>query len=253
MQRIIYVLISYLSLIFTLPVFSSYSHSPLSYEQGVNALAEIHAQLNLLYGSLLDEYPEQLMAVRFIPPNAHVLELGGNIGRNSCVIAKILDNSMNLVTLESSPNIAKQLIENRDRNGLNFFVEAAALSKVSLIQNEWLTIPGTVCPEGYFPVKTISFKEIQKKYAIEFDVLVADCEGALYQILKNDESFLKNIKLILVENDYPYDPRVNKYKFTKKVFERNGYQLIYNEPGPPGACVIFPHTGDIFYQVWAKI
>jgi FkbM family methyltransferase len=252
MQRLVYFLISYLPLMIAFPLLSAYSHSPLSYEQGVAALAEIHSQLNLLYGSFLEEYPEQLMAVRFIPSNAHVLELGGNVGRNSCVIAKILDNSMNLVTLESSPSIAKQLVENRDWNGLAFFVEAAALSKVPLIQNAWITVPGSVCPKGYFPVKTISFEELQKKYDIEFDVLVADCEGALYQILKDDESLLQNIKLILVENDYHNDPKGNQYKFTKEVFKRNGYKLIYSEPGAPSAVVLFPYTINLFYQVWAK-
>jgi FkbM family methyltransferase len=231
---------------------SPYTYSPLSRNKGVSALTKIHSQLDLLHGSLLEEYPEQLMAVRFIPSNARVLELGGNIGRNSCVIAKLLDHSRNLVTLESSPKIANQLINNRDRNELNFFVEPSALSRVPLFQNGWNTITGDTCPEGYFPVAMISFENLKKKYAIEFDVLVADCEGALYQILQDDQFILQNINLILIENDYANDPKGVQYHFTKQVFERNGFKLIYSEAGPSSAATLFPYTLKLFYQVWAK-
>lgn len=235
---------------FSLP---SSSFASFSSTEGATALQNIHNELWLMHGSFAQEYPEQLMAVRFIPPNANVLELGGNIGRNSCVIAKILHDSMNLVTLESSPIIAKQLQENRDLNNLYFFIEAAAISHVPLIQHGWNTTPSTDCPSGYFSVETTTLDELQKKYAILFNVLVADCEGALYQILKDDPTFLTNIELILVENDYHNDPDGMHYQFTKKIFEQNGLQLIYTEPGPEWARHLFPATIDQFYQVWAKI
>jgi FkbM family methyltransferase len=250
MKKNVCIITSYLLLIFNSPLFS---YSPLPHDQGVKALSKIQSQLRLAYGSFLEEYPEQLMAVRFIPSNAHVLELGGNIGRNSCVIAKLLDNSDNLVTLESSPSIARQLMGNRLRNRLKFFIEPSALSKVPLFQSGWNTISTNTCPEGYFPVNTISFENLQKKYNIEFDVLVADCEGAMYQILQDDESILQNINLILIENDYPNDPNGTQYQFTKAIFERNGFELIYSEPGPSYASDFFPYTISIFYQVWKKI
>lgn len=226
--------------------------TPLSYEDGVAVLTSLHSQLRLQHGTFSDEYPEQLMAIRFIPTDARVLELGGNIGRNSCIIGKILDDSTNLVTFESSPIIAKQLRENRDLNNLHFFIENGAISKVPLIQNGWNTKPSDECPPGYFPVKIMSFDELQAKYSIEFNVLVADCEGALYQILKDEPGLLENIQLILVENDYHNDPFGTQYQFTKEMFEKNGFQLIYSEPGPRWATPLFPSTIDIFYQVWSK-
>ncbi len=50
-----------------------------------------------------DEYPEQFLTVRFIKPDHCVIEIGGNIGRNSCVISKFLNNSNNLLVIESDP------------------------------------------------------------------------------------------------------------------------------------------------------
>jgi FkbM family methyltransferase len=85
---------------------------------------------------LREEFPEQKMAVKYLKGDEKVLEIGGNIGRNSCVIGRILNHS-DFVTLECDSTIAKQLIENRDLNGLTFHVEIAALSKRPLIQKEW--------------------------------------------------------------------------------------------------------------------
>ena len=62
-----------------------------------------------------------------------VLEIGGNIGRNTLVIASIL-NSSNLVTLECNLESCNQLNENKNLNKFSFFIENSALSAKKLIQ-----------------------------------------------------------------------------------------------------------------------
>jgi hypothetical protein len=64
-------------------------------------LANIHSRYRLNYGSFQHEYPEQLMAATYLTGNEKVLEIGANIGRNSIVIAHILQqsNNNNFVTL----------------------------------------------------------------------------------------------------------------------------------------------------------
>ncbi len=171
-------------------------------EDGITKLQRIHSKLELLHGSILDEYPEQLMTATFLPPDAKVLELGGNVGRNSCVIASILQDSRNLVTIEPGKIWADQIKENRDHNSLSFHVEAAAVSKTPLVQQGWVTIPSAEDLPGYHRVDTITFTELEEKYSIVFDTLIADCEGALYYILRDDPQILTNIKLVIVENDY---------------------------------------------------
>jgi len=48
----------------------------------------------------------------YIKPNDCVLEIGGNIGRNSCVIGKLLSDSRNLLVVESDPESVYKLEEN---------------------------------------------------------------------------------------------------------------------------------------------
>ena len=91
-------------------------------------LSAIHRKLTLVHGSFRDEFPEQKMAVRFLKPDDRVLEIGGNVGRNSLIIGSIV-NQNSLVVLESDPNIAKQLEENRDANSMRFHIESSFFHK----------------------------------------------------------------------------------------------------------------------------
>lgn len=209
----------------------------------VERLKRIHFQLTMLHGNLLEEYPEQLMTTMFLPEDAKVLELGGNVGRNSCVIAKILHDDRNLVTLESDPKIAKLLQENRDFNHLHFHIEPSALSKVKLIQSGWKTKPSKKLLPGFKRVNTLTFSQLQEKYDIEFDTLVADCEGAMYYILRDDPAVLKNMKLVIMENDFH---EISHFNFVQEQFIRNGLQLVYNRAGGWKPCY------DHFFQVWKK-
>jgi FkbM family methyltransferase len=125
-------------------------------------LNNIHSNLKLEFGSFRDEYPEQLMSVRYLKGHEKVLEIGGNIGRNSLIIASIINNN-NFVSLECDTEISKQLIENRDLNNFTFFVENSALSKRKLIQKGWDTKPSEVLEDGYKEVNTISYDELMKR------------------------------------------------------------------------------------------
>ena len=93
-------------------------------------LRNLHKYLRINHGNIADEYPEQLMVINYINENDIVLELGSNIGRNTCIIAQILNkNDRNLVTLECDLNHVQQLTENRNNNNFNFQIEPSALSK----------------------------------------------------------------------------------------------------------------------------
>ncbi len=220
------------------------SISATTIEEAAEKLESLHSQLHLVYGSFAEEYPEQLMAVAFLPKNAKVLELGANVGRNSCIIASVLNRSKNLVSLESNPNYIGNLKENRDVNGLQFYIEPSALSKTPIYQNEWNTIPSNQEIPGWIRVNTITFQELEKKYRIRFDTLVVDCEGALYYILKEDPAILKNINLVLIENDFDQIEKMNE---VQDFFKLYGLKCVYNRPLEGKPC------GDQFYQVWKKV
>ena len=208
-------------------------------------LANIHSRYRLNYGSFQDEYPEQLMAVSYLTGNEKVLEIGGNIGRNSLVIAHILrqSNTNNFVTLECDPNIAKQLMYNRDVNNISFIIENSALSKRKLIQKGWDTIASDVVLHGYTPVNTITWDKLNAKYNIPFDTLVLDCEGAFYYILMDMPEILTNINLIIMENDY-HD--ITHKKYIDGVLLEQGFYVDYSEAGGWGPCY------NNFFEVWKK-
>ena len=144
-------------------------------------LFNIQNELIINHDNKYDELPEQLMAVTFIKSNDIVLEIGGNIGRNSGVIGKILNDSNNLLVIESDPLSVSKLEENKNINSLNFKIEGSAISKVPFIQNEWNTKPqiDNFIPEDWKIVNTITWDDLKQKYNMNFNVLVVDCEGIL--------------------------------------------------------------------------
>lgn len=211
-------------------------------EEAYERLNEIHKKVTLLHGDINCELPEQLLSANFLPSDAKVLELGADVGRNSCVIGTILEDSSQMVSVEPRLEAIPYLTANRDHNGLNFHIEPSAVSMVPLLQQGWSTIPSEVDLPGYTRVNTITFDELMLKYGIDFDTLIVDCEGGLYYILKDDPSILSNIKLIIIENDFASDEH---QRFVVDKFRENGFEVIHNE-GPP-------YRGDnSFYQVWSK-
>jgi len=207
-----------------------------------NKIKNIHNKLQIKYGNLQDELPEQKMAVRYLTGNEKVLEIGGNIGRNSLIIASIVDNN-NFVSLECDENIAEQLKENRDINNYTFHIESSALSKRKLIQKGWDTKPSDVLVPGYTWVNTINLDELNSKYNIIFDTLVLDCEGAFYYILVDMPEILNNIQLIIMENDY-YD--ISHKMFVDSVLKKYNFYNDYKEAGGWGCCY------NNFFEVWKK-
>lgn len=209
-------------------------------------LKDIHTSLTCRHGKLTDEYPEQIMATLFIKPTDNVLEIGGNIGRNSLVISKLLSDSRQLVTLESDPVSYEKLLENRNLNGLNFSVINAALTSRKLIQKGWETRPindTEMIPEGWVPVNTILWSDITRDYT-EFNVLIADCEGALYYILQDFPDFIKQFTTVIVENDYNI---LDRKKAVDADFIAAGLSPVYWREGGWGPCY------RRFYEVWQRV
>lgn len=211
-------------------------------------LSKIHNNLQIRYGSFQEELPEQKMVARFLSGQEKVLEIGGNIGRNSLIIASLLRDDSNLVVLESNPYIANQLVENRDLNHSSFHVENAALSKQRLAQNGWDTKPSEALEDGFFWVNIITYAQLTQKYRIKFDTLVLDCEGAFYYILQDFPEILEGIEWIFVENDYT---DIEHKRFVDHVLKKNQFQVIYREGGGFGIPRFQP-VWHCFFEVWRR-
>jgi FkbM family methyltransferase len=207
-------------------------------------LKKIHDQLQINNGSFQEELPEQILVSNFLTGSESVLEIGGNIGRNSLVIAYILNKCGNnkLVTIECNKEASEKLKDNRELNNLDFHIETRAISKRPLAQKNWQTVPcSNIIPSGYSKVNTITFYELVAKYKIKFDTLILDCEGAFYYILKDFPEMLDNIRMIIMENDY-FD--IYKKREIDKTLTERGFRCEYRQHGGWGPCYYF------FYEVW---
>jgi len=207
---------------------------------------EIHKTLNFSFGNIEEELPEQIITAKYLKGDEKVLEIGGNIGRNSMIIASILNknNNHNYVTVEMCPDDYKKLEQNRSQNNLNFTIVNGAISKRPLIAHGWSSYPFEgIMPPDYYMVNTITWNEFKKIIPIEFDTLIADCEGALFYILQDTPEILDNIKLIIVENDY-----FNNYKqaFVENIYKEKGFVRDYYQVHPGDAN--FPN----FFEVWIR-
>ena len=210
----------------------------------IEELKNIHSKLHIKYGSFNEELVEQKMSYLYLNKNDKVLELGGNIGRNSMIISYILDNNQhNLVTLESDEEIANKLTENKHLNNMRFHIESSALSKRPLIQKGWDTIVSDTLIDGYKKVKTITLEELKEKYNIQFNTLVIDCEGAFYYILVDMPEILNGINKILMENDYL---DLNHKIYIDNVLKNNGFNVVFSESEQNY------WKRDNFWEVWIR-
>ncbi len=203
------------------------------------------------HGGFEFELPEQLMCMRYINENNKVLEIGGNIGRTSHIIQAILNNPKHHVIMECDKNTAAQLRLNLDSNTYTEVpIETAALSIEKLYMDGGhgpRPIEDFKPNENPVEVPTISYSEICKKYNVQFDTLVADCEGSLFYIFKEDPDMLNNINTVIMENDY-YD--IDHKQMVDAILKLKGFKCIYQEKGVPWAS--WSCCYEYFYEVWKK-
>ncbi len=206
----------------------------------------IHSKLKFEFGSLQDEFPEQVMTVKYLKGHEKVLEIGGNIGRNSMIIAYILNQqgNNNFVTLECDKTEASKLEHNRDLNHFKFNIEISALSKRNLIQRQMNTIPSDNDIPGWTRINTITWEELKNKYQIDFDTLVIDCEGAFFYILYDTPEILDNIKLVIMENDY--FEFVDHKIYVQNMLKEKGFVVDYEKD------LHYQGYHKDFYQVWLR-
>ena len=219
----------------------------------VERLNSLHKHISLKHvehGGFQYEYPEQLMAMKHIHENSKVLEIGGNIGRVSHIIQTIIDNPKNHVILECNVKMAEMLRYNLNLNTYTEVpIETSALSHIPLYMDGGhgpRPIEDFKDTEHPIEIPTISYSEICKKYNIDFDVLIADCEGSLFYIFK-DHDMLNNIHTVIMENDY-YN--INHKIEVDSILRTKGFTMVYQEKGVPWAS--WSCCYEYFYEVWKK-
>ena len=195
-----------------------------------HSLDAIHA--TIIDMDMTGEIDEQQIIFDYLDRDSTgVLEFGGNIGRTSVIINKLLHYPDRHVVFESDPTNARILEENRWKNGCQFIIIPAAMSDQPIIQNGWIAKTldddsSSGIPPGWKLVPTISFREFQDAFPIDFDTLVVDCEGCISQILTNHgEELLRSIRTIIIEHDDAVNPHVPQ-DFVRRYLRDAGFQSV---------------------------
>ena len=147
------------------------------------------------------EREEQLDVFMFLPSDSTVLELGARYGTVSCLINRILSNKENHVAVEPDSTVIGVLTRNRDKQQCKFHIFNGVVSKRPVKFNSGGYISSTTVAkdEKDGNIATLSLDQLQQKYALKFDVIVADCEGCMGQYV--EENDMSQFKMIMLEKD----------------------------------------------------
>lgn len=192
-----------------------------------------------LYGNKVNirrvEKPEQDLAKKYILENDVVLELGARYGSVSCVINSKLKNKNNQVVVEPDDRVWDALEKNKKYNNCEFNIVKGFIS------NKKLGLTNLDCCKGGYgatftendntKIPSYSLDEITTKYNLDFNVLVADCEGFLEVFFEENPNFYDKLRLIIFEADYPEKCNYNKIKqiLVQKKFNKilEGHQNVW--------------------------
>jgi FkbM family methyltransferase len=174
------------------------------------------------------EKKEQDLAQKYILENDIVLELGARYGSVSCIINSKLNNKKNQVVVEPDDRVWNALEQNKINNNCEFNIVKGFISNKKLDLTNL-----NVCIDGYgatfienenTKIPSYSLDEIINKYNLNFNVLVADCEGFLEVFFDENPNFYDNLRMIIFEADYP--EKCNYDKIKNKLKEKNFSNLV---------------------------
>ena len=185
-----------------------------------------------LYGNLVDiehvEKTEQDLANKYILEDDIVLELGARYGSVSCIINSKLNNKNNQVVVEPDERVWDALEKNKNSNNCEFNIVKGFISnkKLDLTNLDcWLGGYGaTFIENDNTLIPSYSLNEIKQIYNLNFNVLVADCEGFLEVFFDENQDFYDNLRLLIFEADYP--EKCNYDKIKNKLIEKKFNKIL---------------------------
>lgn len=167
---------------------------------------------------------EQYLTNTYIEPNDIVLELGARYGSVSCTINNKLSNKENQVSVEPDSRVYEALKKNKEINKCKFHIINGFIS------NKKLNLTNTDSYDGYgstaiednnSSIKSYTLQNIIEKFGLNFNVLVADCEGCLCDFFKDNLNFIKQLRMIIFEADY--DKKCD-YDNIRSILKENGFE-----------------------------
>lgn len=176
------------------------------------------------------------LAKKYINNTDKVLELGARYGTVSIYLDKmLLDSKTQQLSVDPDTKIRDSIMRNRAANNCNFNFYNGTISNDELyvVYNRcgWETKTYKSPPPNreYVKSNTKSMTDIINEYNINFNVLVADCEGFLLEFLKENMFLLNNLNTIIYEEDcdriHPINGISIDYEEVNKILSDNGFTL----------------------------
>ncbi len=183
---------------------------------------KFYDEKNNLIDHKKEEIDEQHQAFKFIDPSDIVLELGGRYGTVSTVINKKINDKKSHVVVEPDSNVIPSLEKNKTANNCEFviFPKFISNSNKKIIYDGYAT---RIEDSNDKSDSQMSYLEFKKIFPQQFNVLVADCEGCLFEFLEmmNDDFNLLN--KVIYEADQPH---ICDYNKVKEKLLNAGFRLV---------------------------
>jgi len=188
------------------------------------------------YGKPVDakyEQGERADLFAIIPAGAQVLELGARLGTTSCTIRQKIGHNGNLVLIEPDRSVIPALQQNLSHNNCaaSLFVGVIGVKDLRFHQTNAANahlVPEQGCHDekdggSFYTVPAITFSELEKKYQVKFDTLIADCEGCVEETLSQIQQTgqLGRFKMIW----YEADGEMSDYMRINEMLTKAGFTL----------------------------
>lgn len=178
------------------------------------------------------EGDEREMIQKNLPDDGPVIELGASIGVVSCITNRRLLSPDQHVVVEASPELIPTLKKNRDSNGCQFAIVAAAIAYgsdiIAFYPNSESLAGSIYAGNGQkieVPAKTL--QAIAEDAGFCHFNLICDIEGSEIEMINHEIDFIReHVGLILMETHYftPYgEEGVNALLET---LATNGFEII---------------------------
>jgi hypothetical protein len=145
----------------------------------------------------------------------------------SCVINHNLRSQTHHVVIEPAAQVISALKLNRDSHHAKFhiFNGVVALAPMT-IRGDGISRWTETSSSSEVPHITI--EELQKRYKMTFNCLVADCEGALGQFVRDFPMFFDSLDTVLYERDREWDDSGSQcdYVSIERFLIERGFQQI---------------------------
>jgi len=185
------------------------------------------------------EADEQFLVRTYIPKDAKVLELGARYGTVSCVLSDVLNDPTQHVAVEPDSSVIEALTKNRDVNGGKFKIFEGVVSKkgyeLAFIDPKFdLHEYGTYTKKSSTPsIKNVPLEKLSEMYNIQFDCIVADCEGFFCDFVEENPEAIKDMRVLIYEQDgIPWIEYTKRYEKLDETLTSYGFKRIYTIPHP---------------------